>query len=124
MFSYKSVVGAFSAAVLLGSSAFAASTDGALVPGKPAGVNKAQTETGAIILGAAGIGLLAGVAIIVADQSGKNPDKQNFASSTSTGAGGFGGVLAGHCRHVACPQCHGILGVSHGASGGDGGHGA
>lgn len=88
MFSYKSVVGAFSAAVLLGSSAFAASTDGTLAPGKPAGVNKAQTETGAIILGAAGIGLLAGVAIIVADQSGKNPATQNFPSSTTTGAGG------------------------------------
>lgn len=89
MFSYKSVVGAFSAAVLLGSSAFAASTDGTLAPGKPAGVNKAQTETGAIILGAAGIGLLAGVAIIVADQSGnKAGQPTNFPSSTTTGAGG------------------------------------
>jgi hypothetical protein len=89
MFSYKSVVGAFSAAVLLGSSAFAASTDGALAPGKPAGVNKAQTETGAIILGAAGIGLIAGIAIIVADQSGnKAGQPNNFPSSTTTGAGG------------------------------------
>src|SRR5690606_36169977 len=60
MFSYKSVVGAFTAAVLVGSSAFAATTTGTLAPGKPAGVNKAQTETGAIILGAAGLGLAAG----------------------------------------------------------------
>jgi hypothetical protein len=89
MFSYKSIVGAFSAAVLLGSSAFAATTDGALAPGKPAGVNSAQTERGAIILGAAGLGLLAGIAIIVADQSGgKTGQPTNFPSSTTTGAGG------------------------------------
>ena len=89
MFSYKSVVGAFTAAVLVGSSAFAATTTGALAPGKPAGVNKAQTETGAIILGAAGVGLLAGVALIVADQSGeKTGQPTNFPSATTTGAGG------------------------------------
>ncbi len=89
MFSYKSVVGAFTAAVLVGSSAFAATTTGALAPGKPAGVNKAQTETGAIILGAAGVGLLAGVALIVADQSGeKTGQPTNFPSTTTTGAGG------------------------------------
>ena len=89
MFSYKSVVGAFTAAVLVGSSAFAATTTGTLAPGKPAGVTKAQTETGAIILGAAGIGLLAGVAIIVADQSGNRSEGTgNFVSSTTTGAGG------------------------------------
>ena len=89
MFSYKSVVGAFTAAVLVGSSAFAATTTGALAPGKPAGVNKAQTETGAIILGAAGVGLLAGVALIVAAQSGeKTGQPTTFPSSTTTGAGG------------------------------------
>ena len=89
MFSYKSIVGAFSAAVLLGSSAFAASTVGALAPGKPAGVNKAQTETGAIILGAAGVGLVAGVALLVADQSGnKTGQPTSFPSATTTGAGG------------------------------------
>ena len=91
MFSYKSVVGAFSAAVLLGSSAFAATTDGALAPGKPAGVNSAQTERGAIILGAAGVGLLAGVAIIVADQSGnKTGQPTSFPSAATTGAGAGG----------------------------------
>lgn len=89
MFSYKSVVGAFTAAVLVGSSAFAATTTGTLAPGKPAGVNKAQTETGAIILGAAGLGLLAGVGFIVADQSGnRNDGTGKFTSSTTTGAGG------------------------------------
>ncbi len=89
MFSYKSVVGAFTAAVLVGSSAFAATTTGALAPGKPAGVNKAQTETGAIILGAAGLGILAGVAFVVADQSGERSEGTgNFVSSTTTGAGG------------------------------------
>lgn len=89
MFSYKSVVGAFTAAVLVGSSAFAATTTGTLAPGKPAGVTKAQTETGAIILGAAGIGLLAGVSLIVADQSGNRDEGTGkFSSSTTTGAGG------------------------------------
>ena len=89
MFSYKSVVGAFTAAVLVGSSAFAATTTGTLAPGNPAGVTKAQTETGAIILGAAGIGLLAGVSLIVADQSGNRSEGTgNFVSSTTTGAGG------------------------------------
>ncbi len=89
MFSYKSVVGAFTAAVLVGSSAFAATTTSALAPGKPAGVNKAQNETGAIILGAAGVGLLAGVALIVADQSGEKAGQPtNFPSATTTGAGG------------------------------------
>jgi hypothetical protein len=89
MFSYKSVVGAFTAAVLVGSSAFAATTTGTLAPGKPAGVNKAQTETGAIILGAAGLGLVAGVSLIVADQSGNRDEGTGkFSSSTTTGAGG------------------------------------
>ncbi len=89
MFSYKSVVGAFTAAVLVGSSAFAATTTGALAPGKPAGVTKAQTETGAIILGAAGLGILAGVAFVVADQSGERSEGTGqFQSSTTTGAGG------------------------------------
>ncbi len=89
MFSYKSVVGAFTAAVLVGSSAFAATTTGTLAPGKPAGVNKAQTETGAIILGAAGLGLVAGLSLIVADQSGNRDEGTGkFSSSTTTGAGG------------------------------------
>lgn len=89
MFSYKSVVGAFTAAVLVGSSAFAATTTGTLAPGKPAGLTKAQTETGAIILGAAGLGLAAGVALIVADQSGNRTEGTGqFQSSTTTGAGG------------------------------------
>jgi hypothetical protein len=83
MFSYKSVVGAFSAAVLLGSSAFAATTDGALAPGKPAGVTKAQTETGAIILGVAGVGILAGIAIVVSNSSGNRAAVTTFVPATT-----------------------------------------
>ncbi len=89
MFSYKSFVGAFTAAVLAGSSAFAATTTGALAPGKSAGVNKAQTETGAIILGAAGLAILAGVAFVVANQSGERTEGTGkFSSANTTGAGG------------------------------------
>lgn len=89
MFSYKSVVGAFTAAVLVGSSAFAATTTGALAPGKPAGVTKAQTETGAIILGAAGVAILVGVAIVVSEQSGTRTEGTGkFTSTNTTGAGG------------------------------------
>ena len=70
MFGYKSVVGAITAAALIGSSAFAATAGSALAPGKPAGVQKAQTETGAIILGVGAVAILAGIAIVVSNESG------------------------------------------------------
>ena len=71
MFGYKNVVAAVAAAAMISSSAFAA--DGALAPGKPAGVQKAQIGTGTLILGLAGAAVMAAVAIMVSNQSGSNP---------------------------------------------------
>lgn len=80
--SYKSVIGAVTLAAMVSSSALAA--DGALAPGKPAGVQNAQISTGGLILGAVGVGLFAAVAIIVADQnSGRNPTPQTFTPATT-----------------------------------------
>jgi len=70
MFGYKSVVGAITAAALIGSSAFAATAGSALAPGKPAGVQKAQTETGAIIIGVGAAAIIAGIAIVVSNEGG------------------------------------------------------
>ena len=72
MFRMKSVVGAIAVTAMVSTSAFAAATDGALAPGKPAGVQKAQLGTGALLLGALGVGVLAAVAITVSNQSGHN----------------------------------------------------
>jgi hypothetical protein len=84
MFGYKSVIGAITAAALIGSSAFAATAGGALAPGKPAGVQKAQTETGAIILGIGGAAILAGIAIVVSQESGnKEGQPTSFAPVTT-----------------------------------------
>ena len=84
MFGYKSVIGAITAAALVGSSAFAATAGGALAPGKPAGVQKAQTETGAILLGIGGAAILAGIAIVVSNESGnKEGQSTSFAPVTT-----------------------------------------
>jgi hypothetical protein len=83
MFGYKSVVGAITAAALIGSSAFAATTGSALAPGKPAGVQKAQTETGAIILGVGAAAIIAGVAIVVSNEGGNKQGPSSFAPATT-----------------------------------------
>ncbi len=70
MFRMKSVVGAIAVAAMISTSAFAAATDGALAPGKPAGVQKANIGTGTLLLGLVGAGILAAVAITVSNQSG------------------------------------------------------
>jgi hypothetical protein len=72
MFGYKSVVAAVTVATMIGSSAFAA--DLSLVPGKPAGVNKAQLEigNGTLIVGLGVVAVITAVAITVSNQSNNN----------------------------------------------------
>ena len=82
MFGYKSVVAAIAAAAMISTSALAA--DGALAPGKPAGVQKAQIGTGFLLLGLAGAAVLTAVAITVSNQSGHNPSAQTFAPATTS----------------------------------------
>jgi hypothetical protein len=79
MFGLKSVVAAVTVATMIGSSAFAA--DSTLVPGKPAGVNKAQLEigNGTLIIGLGAAAIIAAVAITVSNQSNNN---NSGASST------------------------------------------
>jgi hypothetical protein len=84
MFRMKSVVGAIAVAAMVSTSAFAASTDGALAPGKPAGVQKANIATGPLLLGLVGVGILAAVAITVSNQSGnKSGQPTTFAPATT-----------------------------------------
>ena len=82
MFGYKNVVAAIAAAAMISTSALAA--DGALAPGKPAGVQKAQIGTGFLILGLASAAVLTAIAITVSNQSGRNPQQQTFSSATTT----------------------------------------
>ena len=87
MFGIKSVVAAVTVVTMIGSSAFAA--DGALVPGKPAGVSHAQQiGTGSLLLLGAGAAILGAIAITVTNQSGDRPNSQTaFATAvTSTAA--------------------------------------
>ena len=86
MFGIKSVVAAVTVVTMIGSSAFAA--DGALVPGKPAGVSHAQQiGTGTLILAGAGAAVIAAVAITVTNQSGDRANGQTtFATATTTSA--------------------------------------
>ena len=86
MFGIKSVVAAVTVVTMIGSSAFAA--DGALVPGKPAGVSHAQQiGTGSLLLLGAGAAVLAAVAITVTNQSGDRANGQTtFAAATTTSA--------------------------------------
>ena len=88
MFGFKSVVAAATVAAMVGSSAFAA--DGALAPGKPAGVKPAQDMNignGTLIIGAVAVGIIAAVAIVVTNQSG---DRAN--NPGSLGAGNNNGI--------------------------------
>ena len=69
MFGFKSVVAAIVATTMVGSSAFAA--DGALAPGKPAGVKQAlDIGNGTLFIGLGAAAALAAVAVIVSNQSG------------------------------------------------------
>jgi hypothetical protein len=84
MFRMKSVVGAIAVAAMISTSAFAAATDGALAPGKPAGVQKANIGTGTLLLGLVGVGILAAVAITVSNQSGnKSGQPTSFTPATT-----------------------------------------
>ena len=84
MFRMNSVVGAIAVAAMVSTSAFAAVTDGALAPGKPAGVQKANIGTGTLLLGLVGAGILAAVAITVSNQSGdKSGQPTTFAPATT-----------------------------------------
>ena len=86
MFGIKSVVAAVTVVTMIGSSAFAA--DGALVPGKPAGVSHAQQiGTGSLLLLGAGAAILGAIAITVTNQSGDRANGQTtFAPATTTSA--------------------------------------
>jgi hypothetical protein len=83
MFRMKSVVGAIAVAAMVSTSAFAAANDGALAPGKPAGVQKAQIGTGLLIMGLVGAGILTAVAITVSNQSGNKSGTTTFAPATT-----------------------------------------
>jgi hypothetical protein len=86
MFGFKSVVAAVTVATMIGSSAFAA--DGALAPGKPAGVKSAQEfNHGTLIIGLGAAAILATVAIVVTNQSGDRALTTNtfgFGNTNST----------------------------------------
>ncbi len=84
MFRMKSVVGAIAVAAMISTSAFAAATDGALAPGKPAGVQKANIGTGTLLLGLVGVGILAAVAITVSNQSGDKPGQPTSFTPATT----------------------------------------
>ena len=81
MFGYKNVVAAIAAAAMISTSALAA--DGALAPGKPAGVQQAQVGTGFLIIGLAGAAILAAVAITVSNQNAHNSSVNTFTPATT-----------------------------------------
>jgi len=83
MFRFKTVVAVISVATMIGSSAFAA--DGALSPGKPAGVKPAmEIGTGTLLIGLGVVAVVTGVAIVVADQSGDRVSTSTFAPASTT----------------------------------------
>jgi len=85
MHGFKSVVAAVTVAAMVGSSAFAA--DRALAPGKPAGVKSAQDiGNGTLIIGLGAAAIVAGIAIVVTNQSGDRSAPTTFLppSTTST----------------------------------------
>lgn len=86
MFRMKSVAGAVTLAAMVATSAFAADT-GALAPGKPAGVKKAQISDGTLIIGAGAVAIIAVVAIVVSDQSGDRSAASTFVPATTGTAG-------------------------------------
>ena len=85
MFRMKSVVGAVAVAAMVSTSALAAANDGALALGKPAGVQNAALGTGALLIGAVGIGIIAAVAIVVSNNNHDTSGAGTFApAATST----------------------------------------
>ena len=83
MFGFKTVVAAVTVATLIGSSAFAA--DGALAPGKPAGVKPAlEIGTGTLLIGIGAAAVVTGIAIVVSNQSGDRAGQTSFAPATTT----------------------------------------
>jgi hypothetical protein len=85
MFGFKSVVAAITVATLVGSSAFAA--DGALAPGKPAGVKPAlDISDGTLIIGLGAAAVITAVAIVVSNQSGDRSAPTTFAPATTSAA--------------------------------------
>jgi hypothetical protein len=83
MFGFKSVVAAVTVATMVGSAAFAA--DGALAPGKPAGVKPAlEIGTGTLLIGIGAAAVIAGVAITVANQSGTQAGPTTFTAASTT----------------------------------------
>jgi hypothetical protein len=83
MFRLKTVVAAVCVATMIGSSAFAA--DGALAPGKPAGVKPAlEVGTGTLLIGIGAAAVITGIAIVVTDQSGDRAGQTSFAPATTS----------------------------------------
>jgi len=83
MHGFKTVVAAIAVVTMIGSSAFAA--DGALAPGKPAGVKPAlEVGTGTLLIGAGVVAVVAAVAIVVSDQSGDRAAVSTFAAPATT----------------------------------------
>jgi len=89
MSGFKSFAGAVCAATLVATSAFAA--DGALVPGKPAGVKQAQISDGTLLVGGIGVAVVAAVAIVVSDQNTDRSQPLKGAPVTITSGTGFSG---------------------------------
>ncbi len=86
MFGYKNVVAAVTVATMVTTSALAA--DGALAPGKPAGVKPAaEIGTGTLLIAGGAAAVLAGIAIVVSNQSGDRANAvTTFAPATTTSA--------------------------------------
>ena len=85
MFGSKSVVAAVTVAAMVGSSAFAA--DGALAPGKPAGVKPAAgIGTGTLLIAGGTAAVLAAIGIVVSQNSITHPAPNTFAGPSTTSA--------------------------------------
>jgi hypothetical protein len=83
MFGLKSIVAAVTVATMITSSAFAA--DGALAPGKPAGVKPAlDIGTGTLLIGAGAALVITAIAITVANQSGHTPTAGSAFATAAT----------------------------------------
>jgi len=78
----KSVVGAVAVAAMVSTSALAAANDGALAPGKPAGVRQAARSPNLLLIG--GAALVAVVGIAVAVSQGNDSSCGTSCASPST----------------------------------------
>jgi hypothetical protein len=87
MFGFKSVVAAIVVTTMVGSSAFAA--DGALAPGKPAGVKQAlDIGNGTLFIGLGAAAAITAVAIIVSNQSGERASTAGALGAGNTNSVG------------------------------------